>query len=335
MKFVQLVIPQDNYLSAMMKSKEGWPYRSALVDVESAQIVALSGFVEFPAAIPRWETSPGEIYPRSPGMMALPDTRTLQAMGKTILIGGQRAVDPPVWVDNDSIFSPLRTFPGGVTVVDKSDSVNGPPIGAFPVSTNIPVGRELQQDYRAMVEAAFFKNVFNLPVQGPAMTAYEVAQRRQEFIRVLGPVFGRLESDYIGHVVERVFGIMDRGFAFQQRPYALQNAKIVFRFQSPIQQARKQIEVASMAQALQELAPLAQSQPQIFDNFDGDQIARDAPEWSGMPTRWLRPIKDRDMGRQQVAQANSVAAQLAAAKPVSGAIKDIASAAATGAGAGV
>jgi hypothetical protein len=329
MKFVQVVLPQDDYLASKLGLKS-WPYKSALIDVAGETVVGRDGFAEFPAAVPRWETAPGEIYPRSPGMMALPDARTLQSMGKTILVGGQRAVDPPVWVDNDSIFSPLRTFPGGVTVVDKSDAINGAPIGAFPVSTNIPVGRELQQDYRSMVEAAFFKNVFQLPVAGPAMTAYEVAQRRQEFIRILGPVFGRLETDYIGHVAERVFGIMDRAGAFRPRPYVLQNAKITFRFQSPIQQARKQIEVASMAQALQELAPLAQTQPQIFDNFDGDQIARDAPEWSGMPTKWLRTIKDRDAYRNAAAQANSTAAQLAAAKPVSGAIRDIAAAATMG-----
>lgn len=328
MRFVQIVLPREDRLADGIDSKN-MPFASALIDVESATLVSEQGYADFPAAVPRWETAPGEIYPRSPGMMALPDARTLQAMGKTILIGGQRAVDPPIWVVNDSVFSPLRTFPGGVTVVDNSDS-NGPPVGAFPVSSNIPVGREMQQDYRTMVEAAFFKNVFRLPVEGPAMTAYEVAQRRQEFIRIMGPVFGRLETDYIGHVVERVFGIMERNLQFKQRPLALQNAKVTFRFQSPIQQARKQIEVAAMTQALQELAPLAQAQPGIFDNFDGDQIARDAPEWSGMPSRWLKPIKDRDAQRGAMAQKSNVAATIAAARPVSGAIKDIAQAATAG-----
>jgi hypothetical protein len=49
--------------------------------------------------------APGEIYPRSPGMMALPDARTLQAMGHTLLVGGQRAVDPPTWVVDDAVLS--------------------------------------------------------------------------------------------------------------------------------------------------------------------------------------------------------------------------------------
>ena len=323
MRFVQIVLPQYDRLGDGLGPR-GMPFASAVIDVTFATIVAETGFVEFPAAVPRWETSPGEVYPRSPGMMALPDARTLQAMGKTLLIGGQRAVDPPIWVSNDSIFSPLRTFPGGVTVLDTSEG--GTPVGAFPVATNIPVGREMQRDYRSMVETAFFKNVFRLPVDGPSMTAYEVAQRKQEFIRIMGPVFGRLETDYIGHIAERAFGIMDRANAFLPRPLSMQESQVpvTFRFQSPIQQVRKQIEVASMGQALAQLAPLAQAQPDIFDNFDGDQIARDAPEWSGMPTKWIKPLKDRDGQRAQRQQQSSVAATIAAAKPVSGAIKDLA-----------
>ena len=331
LRFVQVVLPREDSLGSLLGPKT-MPFGSAVIDVEGQTLVYEAGFHEFPAAVPRWETSPGEIYPRSPGMMALPDARTLQSMGKTLLIGGQRAVDPPIWVVNDSVFSPLRTFPGGVTVVDASDSGSSGPVGSFPVSVNIPVGREMQQDYRTMVEAAFFKNIFHLPVDGPQMTATEILQRRSEFIRIMGPVFGRLESDYIGHIVERVFGIMERAGAFLPRPFILQSAKITFRFQSPIQQARKQIEVASMGQALAQLAPLAQAQPGIYDNFDGDQIARDAPEWSGMPSRWLRSLKERDAFRQSKQTASDLSATLAAANPVSAAVKNIAQANAIGQG---
>lgn len=305
--------------------QRGMPFESVLLDAKHERVLTTTGFQEFPAAIPRWETSPSEVYPRSPGMMALPDSRTLQAMGKTILVGGQRAVDPPIWVTNDSVVSPLRTYPGGVTVVDSSDSGSAP-IGAMPVSTNIPLGREMQQDYRQMVEAAFFKNIFNLPIDGPQMTATEIIQRKQEFIRVVGPVFGRLESDYIGHTVERAFGIMERAGAFPPRPEALMDSKITFRFQSPIQQARKQIEVAGLSHAIGMLAPLAEAQPGIMDNFDGDQIARDMPEATGMPERWLRAIKARDALREQNAQNQQAERQLGATLPVSQAVKNIADA---------
>lgn len=324
-QFIQVVLPRDDR-DASKFGKKGMAFASVVIDIKGETIVAETGFPEFPAAIPRWDTAPGEIYARSPGMMALPDAKTLQAMGKTLLVGGQRAVDPPIWVLNDSVMSPLRTFPGGITVLDTSDSSGGSPVGAFPVSTNIPLGREMQADYRSKVEAAFFKNVFALPIQGRQMTATEILERKEEFIRAIGPVFGRLEADYSGHIVERVFGIMERAGAFPPRPEALQTRKVAFRFQSPIQQARKQVEIAGLSRSLELLMPLAQAQPEIMDNFDGDQITRDVPEWGGMPSRWLRP-KDRVAEiRQGKANAAASADMTAAMEPTTKAVRNLADA---------
>jgi len=323
-KFVHLVLPNTDYQAGLIGGR-GMAFKSCLLDVEGEQIVEEQGYYEFPAAVPRWETAPGEVYARSPGMIALPDAQTLQAMGKTLLIGGQRAVDPPIWVVNDSVMSPLRTFPGGVTVLDASDS-GGSPVGSFPVSTNLPLGREMQMDYRAMVEAAFFKNVFNLPIETRQMTATEIIARKEEFIRIIGPVFGRLESDYIGHIAERSFGIMDRAGAFPPRPEQMIDAKVTFTFQSPIQQARKQMEIAGLAQSLQFLAPLAEVQPEILDNFAGDEITRDAPQWGGMPTKWLRSKKAVEELRAARQQGAVQQQQLAEAGPLTQSLKNVAQA---------
>lgn len=325
-RIIKLVIPRDDYDPKLKLSRRGMPFYDALIDEDNEQILTEGGYIEFPAAIPRWETSPGEIYTRSPGAMALPDAKTLQAMGKTLLIGGQRAVDPPIWVQNDSVVSPLRTFPGGITVIDASDVGNGSPVGAFPVATNLPIGRDMQADYRAMVEAAFFKNVFRLPIESRDMTATEIIARKEEFIRTIGPVFGRLETDYIGHTIERVFAIMDRAGALPQRPDALQDVKITFKFQSPIQQARKQMEIASLSQSLTMLAPLAEVQPEIMDHFNGDEIARDAPEWGGLPNRWMRNKKDVDNIRAQRAQGQGIQQSVEASGPLTDAIKNVAQA---------
>ena len=139
-------------------------------------------------------------------------------------------------------------------------------------------------------------------------------------------MFGRLETDYIGHVVGRVFGIMERAGALPQRPDILLDTKVQFRFQSPIQQARKQLEIAGLSRSLQLLAPLAEVQPEILDNFDGDRIARDAPEWGGMPIKWMRTerqVEDMRGGREQAGQEQQA---LAASGPVSAAIKNVATA---------
>ena len=142
------------------------------------------------------------------------------------------------------------------------------------------------------------------------MTATEVLERREEFIRTAGPAFEALESDYTAPMVERAFNIVMRGGGFPPPPDALRGRGVRFTFVSPVEQARKQTEAAGMARFFELVAPLVQFQPEIMDNLDGDEIVRDAPDVSGMPRRWLRS-KDRveDL-RGQRAQAQQAAALL-------------------------
>lgn len=315
--FVQLVLPRDDR-DAQKLDAGNLAFASVVIDLAGEKIAKEGGFYEFPASVPRWGTVQGEIFGQyCPGMYALPDSKTLQAMGKTLLVAGQRAVDPPLWAVSDSVVSSVRNFPGGVTFVDPDATQGGAPIGAFPTSLNLPIGRDMQQDYRQQVEAAFFRNVFNLPIDGPRMTATEILERKEEFVRTLGPIFGRLETDYIGTTIERVFGIMERAGAFPDRPDILIDRQISFTFQSPIQTARKQIEVAGLSRSLEILAPVFQFQPEIADNFDGDAITRDAPDWGGIPSDWLRTkdeveeIRGNRAQQQQAEQTLTAAPQIA------------------------
>lgn len=331
--FMQMILPRDDR-DAIRIDSQNKPYASIVVDVDNEHIVKESGFDEFPVAVPRWDTAPGEIYARSPGMYALPDARTLQAMAKTLLRGGQRAVDPPTWAISDGVLSPVRTFPGGLTIIS-ADAVNQmggrPPLGVLDMGQNIPLGRDMQQDVRMQVEAAFFKDIFSMPIEGRQMTATEILERKEEYQRTIGPVFGRLESDYIGHITERVFKVMMRFGAFLPMPEVLAEAGgLKFEYMSPVQQARKQSEAAGLIRAFEVLGPLAEVQPEIIDNFDGDQIARDAPEWANFTQKWLRPlsvVEERRAARQQQMEAEAaIQTGIQGAQAGAGVVKDIAQA---------
>lgn len=311
--FVQVVKPRSER-DGRSKLDTDLPFASVTIDVEGNKVVEETGFHEMPFAIPRWDTASGEVYGRSPAMIALPDANTLQAMGKTMLVAGQKAVDPPLWMLDDGVIGVPRTFPGGITIVDSESAraAGGSPFDVLNTGSNIPLGREMQNDTRSQVEAAFFRNVFNLPVEGPQMTATEVIERKEQFIREIGPVFGRLESDYIGHIVERVFGIMMRAGAFPEPPEVLFDREIKFTFRSPIQQARKQIESAAAAQSMQLLAPFVQADPSILDNFNGDEIVRSSPEAFGIPIEWIRSEEEVEQLRQARAEAQQAREQMEA-----------------------
>lgn len=326
--FVELVLPREDYDAAKI-GPQSMRFKYIAVDVKNEKIMAEGGFHEFPAATPRWDTIPGQVYSRSPAIIALPDSNTLNQISKTLLVGGERAVDPPILLPSDAFITPIRTFPGGISAYDiqaLADSGLSQPFFPFPVSTALPVGREMQSDYRYQVSQAFFADVLKLPIEKKEMTATEILERKQEFIRALGPVFGRLETDYIGKIVERVYGIMERAGAFPPKPEQMMEAGLNFRFQSPIQQARKAMEVAGFSRALEVITPLATVDPSLLDNIDGDQIMREAPQWAGMPTDWLRTLEEVEQIRGERAQAEEAAQIAGGAAPVADAIKSVAQA---------
>lgn len=298
------------------------PWASVVIEMDSEKKVRESGFEEFPFAVPRWDTTSGEVYGRSPGMLALPDAETLQAMGKTLLVAGQRATDPPLWVLGDGLMSAARTFPGGITYIDGAVArqFGRVPVGELQTSAQIPVGREMQNDLREQIWGAFFRNVLQLPVNAPRMTATEIIERKEEMLRSVGPVFGQLETDYPAVLTERVFGIMFRAGAFPPPPEALLGQDIDFRFESPILRAKNQIETVGLARQLETLALLIQSQPEMMDNFDGDAIARATPLAGGFPHTWLVPVEQRDAQRQARAQAQQAQQMAELANQVGGAV---------------
>jgi len=142
----------------------------------------------------------------------------------------------------------------------------------------------------------------------------------------LGPIFGRLEADYVGSMINRIFSIMDRARAFPERPGILKDVQLDFRYQSPLQQARKAIDVAGLNRTLEITAPLVATRPDMLDYIDTDQIMNDSPEWSGIPSKWIRSRDDIEASREARAEAEQQQANLENAKPVADSLKAVAQA---------
>lgn len=305
-------------------------FDSVWVDVDSEHLISRGGFREFPYAVPRFDTAAGDVYGRSPGMVALPDAQVLNQITKTLLQAGQKAVDPPLFAANQSIIGQAKLFPGGITYFNPDAGRGGRPIEPLITGANIPLGIEYQRDYRDQIFAAFFRNVLQLPTAGPQMTATEVTQRQQEFLRVMGPTFGRLQADYVGPVVNRVFAILadpERAAALPPAPDILQGESIDFQLESPVQSAARLIEGAAVRQTMQDVTPLMQLDPNIARNFDLDRTARMIAASNNFPHKLLRPeadvTRERQMEEQQAQAAQQALATQQSAQQV-GAVTDVA-----------
>ena len=298
------VIKRDEFKQDAMMSKD-LPFADFWIELESKHDLSEGGFHEFPFIVPQWDTSSGEEMGRSPGMIALPDADTLQAMGETILIAGQRAADPPLAVPNDGTFDAINTFPSGLSYydVETAVAVRGNPFFTIPSGTNLPITRDMQADARAQVFSAFYRNVLNLPVEGPQMTATEVMQRKEEFIREVGPVFGRLETSYTAPKVERAFMIMLRAGAFAPIPEVLMGQNVRFEYDSPVTRIRQQVEASAAKIWAQELIVMAEAKPEALDLINIDELARFSAEALGIPRKIVNSEDSVAQMRQQRLEA--------------------------------
>jgi len=331
LKMLHVVIPRKDAKPGAVLARN-LPFADYWIEVDAKHRVKVGGFHEFPFIVPRWDTSSGEDYGRSPGMIALPDAATLQAMGETMLVAGQRVADPPLMAPNDGSFSEANTFPGGISYYDvETAAVMGGKNPFFPLETgaNLPITREMQMDVREQVFAAFYRNVLNLPVDGPEMTATEVVQRKEEFIREIGPVFGRLETDYTAPMVNRAFSIMLRAGAFDPIPESLQGRSVRFEYESPVKRIRQQIEASAARMWVAEHieAAVALQRPEIMDAVNFDNYSRFSAEASGIPNGIVNGADAVEAIRKQRAEAQQQAMEMQAAEQAANVAKTTADAA--------
>ena len=312
------------------------PYSSVWLEVSEAEILTEGGFEEFPFAVPRWDTTSGEDWGRGPGQIALPDANMLQAMDESLLTAAQKAAEPPILAPDDGTFNAANTFAGGISYYDSelARALGRVPIGPMETGARVDVGIEMLRDRQNRVEAAFFKDVLNLPTEGPEMTATEIIQRKEEFIRIMGGAFGRLESEYTAPVVERSFNIMLRAGAFNPIPEILLGRDVRFEFESPIKKVRLQAQAVAAQAWRNDLIETSQVSPEVLDNFDPDAYAKFQHQAAAVPVELVRTedavaqIRQQRAEQQQAQQEAEEAMQLAAGgKDAAKAVKDLAGAA--------
>lgn len=317
---LRAVIPRNEFKPGAMLARN-LPIADIWIEIDAKHEIFRGGFHEFPFIVPRWETSSGEDYGRSPGMIALPDSDTLQAMGETILIAGQRAADPPLFAPNDGSFDAVNTFPGGISYydVETAATLRGSPFFPLESGNNLPITRDMQLDTRQQVLNAFFRNVLNLPIAGPAMTATEIIQRKEEFIREIGPMYGRYDTEKTAPEAERAFMVMLRAGGFLPVPPALQGKNVVFEYDSPVKRIRKQVEAAAARQWAAGIVELGQVKPEALDLINEDELGRFEAEALMIPHRIVNSRETVEAIREARLEAQAQqqqAANIAAAAEV-------------------
>jgi hypothetical protein len=238
-------------------------------------------------------------------MIALPDVRTLNKAIELELKAWAKVIDPPLLVLDDGVIGQVRLVPGGLTSVREKDAVT-----PFLSGTNFSVNNLKEQQLKAAIEREFFADILQLPpAQGTPMTATEVERRIEQMNRVLGPMVGRLKSEFMKKVIDRSFAIMLRAGVLPEMPLELQEAlsdnsqEFDIEFLGPLARAQKSSDVISTGRWLDSFIGLAQLKPDIIDNVNTDFIPRNNARLLGVPSEALNSKEDVEASRQARAKA--------------------------------
>jgi hypothetical protein len=277
------------------------PVASVYIDEKENHVLAEGGFHEMPYMVSRWSKTVGEVFGRSPAMTALPDIKMLQEIMKTTIKAAQKVVDPPLLVPDDGVLGPIRTIPGGLNYYRAS---SGARIEPLLTGGNIGISYEMMTDLRDRIRTTFFLD--QLQFQGaPRMTATEVVERTERTLRLLGPTLGRLQSEFLGPMIERIYGVLSRAGRLPEPPESIAEQELKIEYVSPLARAQRQSETQGIMRTLEFIGPIAGMDPQAAQVIKGADTVRHIAELNGVPPMLLKSNEElmEEAKAQQEAQA--------------------------------
>ena len=317
-EILHAVYPRSDF-NPKKKDKGNMPFESIYLEFKNANELSVGGFREFPFVVPRYLKASNEIYGRSPAMTALPDVKMLNEMSKTTIKAAQKQVDPPLLVPDDGFLLPVRTVPGGLNFYRSGTRDRIEPLN---IGANNPLGLNMEEQRRDSIRAVFYVNQLMMQ-QGPQMTATEVIQRNEEKMRLFGPILGRLQSELLKPLIDRVFAILLRNNMLPAAPEFLSGRDIEIEYVSPLAKAQKSTELQSIMRAVEILGSLANVAP-VFDYVNFDNLVKHLADIVGVPQKILKSQSQVNAERQQAQQQQQEMQQMQQLQQVAKAGGDIA-----------
>jgi len=237
-------------------------------------------------------------------MDVLPDVMQLQVMTRRMAEAIEKQVRPPLIGSMELKNKPTSTLPGHLTFVTNM----GPGQGIRPIYEVNPDVSAMAANI-AQIEQRIQKGLFNdlflmLENQPTAdrMTAYEVAQKLQEKLQVLGPVIESLISDSLKPKLKRIFNILKRRGMIDPPPASLQGVPLDIEFISMLALAQKGAATGGMERLVQIVGAMSPIYPTVKDNIDSDLFVREYNELLGNRKKIMRSPDELAAVRQAQAQ---------------------------------
>ena len=270
------------------------------------------GFKDLPFIAPRWWVTGSDPYGRSPAMDALGDVMQLQQETKRKAELLEKVVRPPLNAPVELKNQPSSILPGHINYT--SNTANGmKPVFEVRGEALPGITADLVE-IQNRIKTGFFNDLFlMLATATKDMTAYEVAQRQNEKLQVLGPVIERFQNEGAGPAIKRIFSILGRKRLLPPMPKSIQHLNIQIEYVSMLALAQKSTATAGIERLLALQGKLAPINPGVLDLIDDDKLIDVYGELLDVTRKIFRDPKEVAQLRQARAQQQAQQAQAAQA----------------------
>ncbi|RQO38622.1 phage tail protein [Herminiimonas sp. KBW02] len=270
--------------------KNNLPFRSIHIECNAKTLLRESGYHEFPCAVPRWRLIPGTPYATGIGSNVLPNVKTLN----DILRMEMESLDIAIYgmwkgVD-DGVFNPRTARVGARKIIMMAS-----PESLTPLKTgaDFNVSFSKADQLRQSISKSLMSDSLT-PLTGGVLSATEVQARINKIRAQLGPMFARLQGEYLQVMVERCFAIAYRSGVLEAElgpiPETLKGRDFIVKYLNPLARAQKMEQVNAidaLIAGLIQTASAAQN-PALLDVIDMDAANYEKGLALGVPANLLR-----------------------------------------------
>ena len=304
-KFTLLHVIQPRKSKGAGQIDKDMPFASTHLDFSNKHLLKESGYHEFPCSIPRLRRLPNSVYGNGQMSIALPDAKMANELMKTTINSAELQLGGMWIAQDDGVLNPhtVKIKARHIIIANDVNSMKRLDDGA-----NFQIADYLLQNLQGGIRRKLMAD--QLPTVGTQqMTATEIHTRVELIRQMLGPMYGRLQTEYLQTILDRCFGLALRAGALGNPPEELQGRNLSFKFVSPMARSQRMEEVMATEQYVMSMSNMAAVKEDILDNVDFDAVAVITGTGRGVPQNIMRTADEVQQFRQAKQEAQEKQAQ--------------------------
>lgn len=214
------------------------------------ECVLLEKYESNPGIVWRFQKVNNEVFGRGPIMDALPSIISLNELARIELAAANLNTFKPYMGFSDAVFNPhtFKLEPFTIIPIAPIGVGGQPPLQPLASSADPSFSQLTMSDLRNQIKSLLFNDANpNESVQ--PQTATEVMLQQQSLAQKIGPLFSRLQQEFLWPVIKRCAYILEkRGLLV--RP-DMQGQRIQFRYKSPLALVKAQQDISRFTQYFQ------------------------------------------------------------------------------------